>query len=161
MGRKRAISPPHSVFKRPLMQTRKNQGLFGKGLRYKKCVYASLLRRLVIDLHTNNQLNICKHLGNKNTMTYRYFPYQLILKIATKQYITHFPVSAIRGFKVFMSILGKAVKMPLATVFFFPLHNVFFPFRNRFKSLPNDKFWSLLNSTCFADNKCETGTNAG
>ena len=31
----RAISPfPHSVFKRLVLQTRKNQGLFGKGLNY-------------------------------------------------------------------------------------------------------------------------------
>ena len=30
----RNFSFPHSVFKRLVLQTRKNQGLFGKGLRY-------------------------------------------------------------------------------------------------------------------------------
>ena len=29
------------------------------------CLYALLLRMLVIDLHAKNQVNICKHLENK------------------------------------------------------------------------------------------------
>ena len=36
----------HSVFKRPVLQTRKNQGLFGKGLRKNKNQYVCIEKYL-------------------------------------------------------------------------------------------------------------------
>ena len=51
----RKLSFPHSVFKRPALQTRKNQGLFGKGLKQVVVAFPMALRITEVALRQGHQ----------------------------------------------------------------------------------------------------------
>ena len=105
-----SFSFSHSVFKTLVLQTHKNQGLFGKGLKgYYKTTMLVKMQKFVLKINYVWQVIV----GNTS---------QPIKKILS--------VNNLEKIKLFGSNVWKMEKMLVSSIFSFYPHSVFYPFES-------------------------------